>query len=181
MKWLFLINLLLVGIWPGLKVRAQDMEPVDKESKVAFTVKNFGINTGGRFSGLQGKIRFNAASLSTSYFDVRVTAETIDTDIAARDRDLRKEKYLHVERYPFLSFRSLSISSSNRQNSYLVAGRLTIKGTTREISFPFTATQSGAGYLFQGSFTIDRRDYKVGGSSIILGDAVQVDLKVFAR
>ena len=40
--------------------------------------------------------------------------------------------------------------------------------------------QNGATYLFEGSFTINRIDYKVGGGSLVLADDVKVKLKVQA-
>jgi polyisoprenoid-binding protein YceI len=57
---------------------------------------------------------------------------------------------------------------------------LTIKNTTKEISFPFQATPAGDDYIFKGTFTINRRDFDVGGSST-LGNDVTVSLTVLAR
>jgi polyisoprenoid-binding protein YceI len=59
-------------------------------------------------------------------------------------------------------------------------GRLTIKSTTKEISFSFLATPAGGDYIFKGSFTINRRDFDVGGAST-LGNDVTLSLTVLAR
>ena len=64
--------------------------------------------------------------------------------------------------------------------AYKATGNLTIKGATKAISFPFTATKTANGYLFSGSFTINRLDYGVGKSSMVLSDDVDVTLKVQA-
>ena len=59
-------------------------------------------------------------------------------------------------------------------------GELNIKNHTKEISFPFLAEPSGDGYLFKGVFTINRRDFDVGGSSII-SDNAEISLSVYAN
>lgn len=160
-------------------VTTPGLMPVDNESNIRFTIKNFGVNTGGIFKGLQGKIKFDPHDLAGSFFDVNVDANSINTDINARDNHLRKEEYLNTAKYPKLSFTSRSISKN--ANGYTVTGGLMIRGTTKEISFPFTATPMGAGYVFKGKFSINRRDFKVGGSSLVLGDNVNVSLTVFAK
>ena len=59
-------------------------------------------------------------------------------------------------------------------------GKLTIKDHTQELSFPFSASSMAEGYQFDGEFKINRRDFKVGGSST-LSDNVVVTLRVFAK
>ncbi len=65
---------------------AQNYKPVDEGSKVHFTIKNFGISTGGDLSGLKGNIHFDPVNPVTSDFTVSVDVKTIDTDNENRDR-----------------------------------------------------------------------------------------------
>ena len=58
---------------------------------------------------------------------------------------------------------------------------LTIKGTTKEISFPFKATAKGDDYLFEGEFPLNRRDFNVGGGSLTMSDHLTVSLKVLSK
>jgi polyisoprenoid-binding protein YceI len=51
--------------------------------------------------------------------------------------------------------------------SYTFTGQLTIKDKTKEISFPFTAAPANGGMAFKGTFTINRKDFGVGGTSTI--------------
>jgi polyisoprenoid-binding protein YceI len=53
-----------------------------------------------------------------------------------------------------------------------VSGNLTIKNTTKEISFPFTTTAGQTGFVFKGSFSIKRKDFQIGGSSTISDELV---------
>jgi polyisoprenoid-binding protein YceI len=62
-----------------------------------------------------------------------------------------------------------------------VFGNLTIKDVTQEVKFPFTVTPKDGGYLFEGEFKINRRDFGVGGRSFSMADELKVELSVFAR
>ena len=160
---------------------AHNFSPTDTGSKVRFVIKNFGINTGGTFEGLSGAIVFDSTNLSTASFDVSVEAKTVDTDIEARDNHLRKEEYLDVEKYPTLNFKSTKITKTNKPEYLYIFGNLTIKGVTKEVKFPFTYTPKDGGYVFEGEFTINRRDFAVGGRSFSMSDELSVELSVFAK
>ena len=159
----------------------QTYTPADNGSKVHFVIKNFGIVTGGDFSGLSGSIKFDPANLAASEFDVSVDSKTVDTDIEGRDHDLRKADYLDVENFPKITIKSTKISKTNKDGYFYMFGNLTIKGVTKEIKFPFTAAAKDGGYLFEGSFKINRRDFNVGRSSLSLADDLTVSLAVLAK
>lgn len=179
MKISWLLIFPLMASWG--KVCGQKMIPASESSKIEFTIKNFGISTKGDFKDLQGSIFFNLSDLANSYFDVSVDASSIDTDINARDNHLRKGEYFNVAKYPRISFRSTKITNSTKPGTLFLFGNLTIKGITKEISFPFKATPQPNGTLFEGSFKLNRRDFGVGGSSISLSDNLTVNLSVLAR
>lgn len=158
---------------------AQKYSPVDKDSKVEFTIKNFGINTKGSFTGLKGDIVFDEKNVAASSFNVSVDATTIDTDNNMRDGHLKKDDYFDVDKYPTLQFTSSSFKKTD-DNSYSVTGNLTIKATTKPVTIPFSATLSNGKLELKGSVKIQRKDYKVGGSSAVLSDDVTINLDVVA-
>ena len=160
---------------------SQIYTPVDEGSKVKFVIKNFGISTGGTFDGLSGTINFDPNNLSQASFTVSVDAKTVDTDVESRDNHLRREEYFYVEKYPKLLFQSTRITKTNNSDYLYMFGNITIKGTTKEIQFPFKATPKDGGYLFEGSFKLNRRDFNVGGSSISMSDNLDVSLSVYAK
>ena len=162
-------------------VSGQSFTPTDAGSKVRFVIKNFGINTGGTFEGLKGAIIFDPAKLASCSFEVSVDAKTVDTDIEARDNHLRKEEYFDVEKYPNIIFKSSKISATNKSEFLYVYGTITIKGVAKEVSFPFTYKSQDGGYLFEGNFKLNRRDFGVGGKSFSMSDELTVELSVFAR
>ena len=155
--------------------------PKDDGSKVHFVIKNFGVNTGGDFTGLAGSIVFDPNNLTTANFDVSVDASTIDTDIESRDRDMKKEEYFDVKTYPRMTFKSTKVTKTNKADYLYMFGNITIKGVTKEVKFPFKATPKDGGYFFEGTFKLNRRDFGVGSSSMSLADELTVTLSVLAK
>lgn len=171
--------LLIVALFFTIGISsAQKFTPTDAESKVSFVIKNFGLKVDGQLKGIKGSISFDPNALNNSTFNVSVNANTINTDNSARDKHLRKEDYFHVEKFPTISYVSTKISKTGTAGKYTVAGNLTIKGTTKPIEFDFTATPSNNGYTFKGAFTINRRDFNVGGKSLPLSDMLTVNLDI---
>ena len=153
-------------------------KPVDQGSSIKFKVKNFGFNSGGSFSGLQGTIDFDPEKPGESKFDVTIQAASVNTDNESRDNHLREESYFDVKNYPLIRFVSTRISGKG--GNFTFTGNLTIKKKTKEISFPFTISMEKDGYLFKGEFNINRKEFGVGGSSTI-SDNVDVMLSVHAQ
>lgn len=160
---------------------SQQLTPMDAGSKVHFVIKNFGIKTGGDFTGLKGTINFNPSNLAASSFDVSVEAKTIDTDSKSRDEHLQESEYFDVEKYPLITMKSTKIVHSTTAGRYYLFANLTIKGTTKPVQFGFSATPKNGGYVFEGQFEINRRDFGVGGSSISMADKLKVSLMVTAK
>ena len=126
----FLLSVLSLG------VSAQHYTPLNSGTAIKFKVKNLGFNVGGSFSGIKGTIRFDEANPADASFDITIDAATINTDNDTRDNHLRDETYFDVKNYPVIHFVSSKITADGKKGHYLVAGKLTIKKTTKEISFP---------------------------------------------
>ena len=178
MKTSYLFILLLCV---NLFCLAQSYIPNDAKSKTHFTIKNFGIKTGGIFSGIKGSIDFNPKDLSNSQMNVSVNAGSINTDNNARDKHLRKSEYFNVEKYPLITFKSSKITESSIAGFFFVVGTITIKGITKILQFGFTAVPFRDGYTFNGEFDINRLDFGVGSSSISLSDNLKVTLNIVAN
>ena len=158
----------------------QEYKPTDQGSTIAFEIKNFGFNSKGSFTGLDGKISWDAKDATKAAFDVSISAASINTDNETRDSHLRKESYFDVATYPRIRIVSTGIAGPDGSGHYTFNGKLTIKSTTKDISFPFIATPMGDDLIFKGGFTINRRDYDVGGGST-LSNNLTVSVTVLAK
>lgn len=170
MRALFLGFLLFLSspLW------AQKFEPIDKQSEVKFTIRNFGLTVEGFFSGLQGEIYWDPSQPSKSFFDVTVKAATVNTGIDLRDKHLRKEDFFNATVYPIIRFQSAEITATAVQDTWNVRGWLIMKGKKREYSFPFNVLSTDFDRTMQGDFKINRRDFNIGGNSLSMSDQVEI-------
>lgn len=149
-------------------------------SAVNYVVKNLGINTSGGFGALQqANIVFDKDHLDASSIQATVDVRKLDSGIESRDEHMKGADFFDAEHYPAISIKSVSFKKKGG-NRYTGVFDLTIKSTTKRIEIPFTVTDGGNGTAFQSSFTINRRDYGVGGSTLTLSDAVTVTVSIQA-
>lgn len=155
--------------------------PVDAGSSVKFHIRNFGFGVTGGFTGLSGKIQFDPAHLGDAVIDVSVDASTVNTDNSMRDDHLRRPDYFDAQKYPRIRLVSTTVSQGSKKGVFLFSGKLMLKNHVKELSFPFTAeAQGGGGYRFKGGFSINRKEFEVGGTSTI-SDNLDVELDVIAK
>ena len=160
---------------------SQNYIPIDNGTEIGFLIKNLGLNVNGKFNKIKGKINFVPDNVLQASFNILVEAATVNTGNATRDNHLKKEDYFDVAKFPALSFVSTKITKSSTADNFLMEGKVTIKGVTKNVSFNFTADPKPGGYLFSGQFKLNRRDFGVGSKSLILADNLTVLLSVFAK
>ncbi len=144
-------------------------------SAITFSIKNAGLNVNGSFSGLEADIKFSTAEYKTATIKASVNSSTIKTGIDARDNHLKKAEYFDAANFPKITMESSFFGKEG--NRFVGYFKLTIKGITKDITVPFTFENN----VFKGNFTIDRRFFKVGGNSMILGDNVNIDLLIVTK
>lgn len=146
-------------------------------SSITFAVKNMGITCNGSFGGLKADVHFNGADLNNSAIEASVDAATINTDNSSRDEHLKTEDFFDIARYPKITLKSVSFKHRSGSN-YTGTFNLTLKNKTKQVEIPFTFTEKGNTQTFKGSFKLNRLDYGVGESSIVLSDDVTVSIDV---
>lgn len=177
-----LIPAILLLLSSAIVAHAQHYIPTDDGSKVQFKIANHMLGkqtVTGSFTGLAGKINFNPADPGASSFDVSVQVGSIHTGIGKRDQDLKKEKFFQQDKYPDIRIKSTRVEKSGK--GYVLHGDLIMKGMTKAIAIPFTATPVNGGYDFTGTFNLNRTDYNVGDKGGSIEDNVNVILQVHAK
>ena len=148
-------------------------------SVISFKIKNLGINTNGTIGGLQADVHFNPADLTTSTLSATVDVTTLSTDNNSRDEHLKSEDFFDLAKYPKISLKSVAFKHKSG-DSYTGTFNLTIKDKTKQLDIPFTYVDKGTSLVFNSAFKINRRDFGVGGSSMILSDEVNVTIEAEA-
>ncbi len=155
--------------------------PVDNPKAVTFSIRNLGVTVQGSFSGLAGEIHFDPAHPEAASFQVRVNSSSVNTGIDLRDKHLRKEDFLDVEKNPRIEFTSSGVNRGEKKDIWVAKGKLTLKGVTREVFIPFEVEQRGMALVFSGEFKLNRRDFGVGGRNLGMSEEVTVKLRVTAN
>jgi polyisoprenoid-binding protein YceI len=147
------------------------------KSAVTYEIKNMGINTSGKFKTLETNITFDPNNLAASNIEAAIDVNSIDSDNAMRDNHLKAEDYFDTAKYPKINMKSTAFKKK-AGNNYVGIFNVTIKGKTKPVEVPFTYTESSNVALFKGSFKINRKEFGVGGNSMVLADDATINLVV---
>ncbi|HUD67357.1 MAG TPA: YceI family protein [Candidatus Sulfotelmatobacter sp.] len=165
---------------------------IDPAHSVAeFKVKHMMIsNVKGQFGKVTGTLTLDESDPTKSKATASIEASSIETRDAQRDAHLKSADFLHVEKFPSLSFTSTRISLV-RDGELAVEGDLTIRGVTRKVLFnvegPTPPTKDPWGNTRVGvsaTTKINRKDYGLAWNAaletggILVGDEVTIALEV---
>ncbi|PPH51060.1 YceI family protein [Rathayibacter sp. AY1E2] len=173
---------------PGYKAGTWVIDPT--HSEVAFSVRHLMI------SKVKGKFERFTATFTTGEnpldSKVEATAEvaSVNTNEPNRDGHLRTGDFFEAEKYPEIHFVSTAVRPNG--DDFLVDGELTIKGTTKPVTFevefggfgtdPYGNYKAG----LTAKATIDRTDFgltynaalETGG--VLIGEKVTITLDLQA-
>ncbi len=87
----------------------------------------------GQFKNVEGKLSFDEENPANSSVEATIDAKGVSTGEQMRDDHLRSADFLDVENHPTITFKSTKVTLVG-ENDYIVIGKLTIRGTTKEVS-----------------------------------------------
>jgi polyisoprenoid-binding protein YceI len=161
-------------------------------SVIGFAIRHYEISfVRGRFKDFTGTIRYDESDVSKSAVEFAAKIESIDTGVDARNAHLRTADFFDAAKYPEMTFKATRVERK-AQNQYVLHGDFTLKGMTRQISFPFTMTgaikdaQGNTRFGVAAQTTINRRDYGITWGNAManggwdVGSEVMIDLQLEA-
>jgi len=162
-----------------------------KHAAAHFSVRHMMIsNVKGEFSRVSGSVDFDPSNLAVCRVEAVIDAASINTREPQRDRHLKSAEFLDVFRYPTITFQSTSIVSTG-ENSYDVAGDLTIRGVSREVILEVESVtpeiKDPDGFLRRGASArthIERKDFGLTWNAVlesggfVVGEGVDISIDV---
>jgi len=138
-------------------------------SAAQFAVRHMGISTvRGTFTKMSGTVQYDPADPAKSSIDATIDAASVDSRVEMRDNDLRSPKFLDVQKFPTITFKSTRVEPAGT-GKLKVTGDLTIHGVTKEVVLdvdgPSEPIKDPRGNMHMGASataTINRRDFGVG-------------------
>ena len=168
--------MLLVFLWGAFTCFSQELVQDKTASEITFTIKNFGFNVPGNFNQFIASSNFSASNLKVFFLNVKISVASIFTDSEARDKHLLDVDYFNIKKYPNIVFESIAIEKITT-SKYLLKGFITIKGIKKRVETTLNVTSSKTTVIFLTNFSLNRRAFGVGGSSLVLSDNVNIKMK----
>jgi polyisoprenoid-binding protein YceI len=138
-------------------------------SSVEFRVGFMGVSSvHGSFGQWEGTMMYDPAHFERTTVTVAILAESINTSVPARDRDLRSDHFFDVKKFPFITFTSSGIATHGQ--GYTVSGNLTMHGVTKPVALELTPLHPlvkdawrNERIGFVGKTSLNRKDYGIEG------------------
>ena len=174
---------------------AQTWQIDTAHSRAQFTVRHLMIsNIRGDFGAVTGTVDYDGKDITKAKVNATIDVKSISTRVEKRDEHLKTDDFLDVANHPTMTFVSTSITPA-AGGAYNLTGNLTIRGTTRPVTFELTApsgpittrgtTKIGA----SASGRINRKDFGVkyhevmdnGGLGVADEVFIQLDFELIQR
>lgn len=172
---------LFIGLTAALAFSAANAADYKIDTKGAHASINFKIQhlgyswLAGRFNDFSGNFSYDEDNLTASDIMVTIDTASVDTNHAERDKHLKGDDFLDVEKYPEAKFVSTSVESMG-DGEMKVMGDFTLHGVTKPITIEAKKIGEGqdpwGGYRagFTGTTKLALKDF---GIDYDLGPASQ--------
>ena len=148
-----------------------------------FSVKHLGVSTvRGAFTKVTGTAKHDPADPSKDSLEATIDANSVDTRVEMRDKDLRSPNFLDVQKYPTITFHSKQVKVVG-PGKLQFAGDLTIRGVTKEVvldvdgpSAPIKDPWGNQRIGTSASTKITRQDFGVNGAPGVVGDEITITI-----
>ena len=154
---------------------------VPAQSEIIFTSKQMGVPVDGRFKAFDAQVAFDPKKPDAAKIALTIDLGSVALGVAETEAEIAKPDWFNTKQFPQASFQSTSVKPLGA-GKFEVAGKLAIKGATRDVIVPVALAQSGANTTATGAFVIKRLDYRIGDgdwkdTSMVAND-VQVKFKL---
>ena len=153
---------------------------VPAQSEIAFTSKQMGVPVDGKFRKFDANVAFDPKRPEAAKIGFTIDIGSATLGSAETEAELVKPDWFNTKLFPQATFQSGAVKASG-PGKFEVAGKLTIKGTTKDVVVPATFTPQGNTGVFEGSLTIQRGDFSIGEGAWKAFDVVANDVVIKFR
>ncbi len=146
----------------ALGAQAADWQADPAASSLGFSGAAEGESFSGTFTRFTPVIAFDPADLAASRFEVEIHLASADTKNADRDDTLRGDDFFAVSRFPSATYTATAFRDLGG-GRFAADGTLSLRGVEKPVTLEFSWTQEGASATLDGTATVNRLDFDVGG------------------
>lgn len=151
------------------------INPPELKMTDQYSVRIKGKRINGFFHKMSGQISFDENNLSASKAKLEIEVASITTGNSLKSWHAKRKKWFDAKQFPTITF--VSDKFQKAQKGFTVTGKMKIRGVERDVTVPFSFSNS----IFFGSFYVRRSDYKVGplkGFGKMVSDSIQIDFTI---
>ncbi len=160
---------MLFGALPA----SAEQQLVLAKSEIKFSGKQMGVGQDGKFTKFSAKANLDPKKPEASRAEITIHLASIDLGSEEGNTEVIRPAWFDTAKFPQAKFVSSSVKSG-AGGKFEMRGKLTIKGTTKDVVVPFTMKEAGGATTAEGVIEIKRLDFKVG-------DGVWDDLETVAN
>jgi polyisoprenoid-binding protein YceI len=138
-----------------------EQQLVAAKSEIKFLGKQMGVAQDGKFSKFSAKANLDPKKPDAGRAEITVELGSIDLGSAEANEEVIRPDWFDVAKFPQAKFVSSNIKNISG-DKFEMRGKLTIKGTTKDVVVPFTLKEAGGMTTAQGAIEVKRLDFKVG-------------------
>ena len=163
-------SLLIAGLTFGSTAAMANDYVIDTKGAhafIQFRVQHLGYSwLYGRFNEFSGNFSYDEEQPEKASIEVTINTASVDSNHAERDKHLRSDDFLHVDKYPEAKFVSTGFTQDKDGNGVL-KGNLTLLGVTKPVEIDVEFIGAGedpwGGYRtgFQGKTSFAMADFGI--------------------
>lgn len=151
------------------------------KSSVVAVSKQMGVPVEGQFRRFTAQVSFDPAKPAEGRASVEIDIASFDLGAEDFNRETVKPEWFNAAKFPKATFVTTAIRPAGA-GRYEAAGRLTIKGVTREVVAPVSFKAEGDRQVFEGVLPIRRLQFNIGEGewkdTSTVADEVQIRFRI---
>jgi len=161
------LSLLIFGAFVAAPEKGNKSVKVNPgDSEIVWTgAKITGSSHTGTIAIKDSELKFEDGALSGGYFIADMTSiSNKDLDGGSKEKlegHLKSDDFFGVATYPTAKFQITKVKAGAEKGTYEVHGKMTIKETTKDISFPAHVKWDGDKAIAEATVSVDRADFDV--------------------
>ncbi len=168
-KSLYVGIVMLFGALPSWA----EQQLVPGKSEIKFSGKQMGVAQEGKFTKFSAKVNLDPKKPEASRAEISIDLASLDLGSAEANGEVIRPAWFDTAKFPQAKFVSSGVKTG-AGGKLEMRGKLTIKGTTKDVVAPFSMKEAGGATTAGGVIEIKRLDFKVG-------DGVWDDLETVAN
>lgn len=160
---------------------AAELRLLPAQSEIAFTSRQMGVPVQGRFRSFEASVDFDPTHPAAARIALHIALASVAIGTAETEAELTKPGWFDTRRFPVASFAATAVRPAG-PGRFDIAGKLSMKGSCRNLVVPVTLQQAGALTTASGSFVLRRSDWRIGDGDwsdpALVADEVQVRFRL---